>query len=250
MHNFIRGLSFIGFIGALVFAIIAYKKTNEVLNMQKREQQNKNLATQNQIKNFYGGLIQNSQNQNSQNKQVQSNDADDVANQSILLLTQLLQQGFQGYQGGNSSIQQMQQIQNITSSLIQQLSNDPQMVQDMNQIFTFMQQFGNLTSQTLGAGNSNVTSQKIAKQYKNEEANRFEYPKIKGYYIASCLHKERACGAPAAHAWCRTQKYEKAKKWEIETDIFQKGAVYIMGDKSLCLDSCDGFSMIQCLEKK
>lgn len=273
MYKFIRGLSFVGFIAALVFAIIAYKKTDEILNMKKQEERERNLIQQKQMRNFYGGLLQGNQNGQTQpnlasngingiTNGVQQDpiDDEDVINQSFMLLNQLMQQGVQGYQGGGNTMQQMQQIQNMTGALIQQLSNDPQMVQDMNQIFTFMQQFGNLTSQTLGGSGGGIITNtspqpmgkiiNIPQQYKKAEANRFEYPKIKGYYIASCLHKDRACGAPAAHAWCRTQRYEKAKKWEIETDMSQKGAVYIMGDKSICMDNCDGFSMIQCLEKK
>jgi hypothetical protein len=75
----------------------------------------------------------------------------------------------------------------------------------------------------------------------------FSNPTIKGYRLDWCLNWATQCGEPAANAWCRTQGYKHAVRWDISSDVGASSPTYVIGDRRVCNESfCDGFSMIEC----
>jgi hypothetical protein len=75
----------------------------------------------------------------------------------------------------------------------------------------------------------------------------FNYPMIKGYRLDWCRTWARDCGGGAAHAYCRSMGYSRARSWQMDPDIGLRSATYVIHGGQICNQRfCDGFRYIVC----
>lgn len=76
---------------------------------------------------------------------------------------------------------------------------------------------------------------------------RFEKPMHQGYRLDWCLTWGSNCGEPAASAWCKTKKFDRANCWKPALDIGGASHTKVLQTGQICdQPSCDGFSEIVC----
>ena len=78
-------------------------------------------------------------------------------------------------------------------------------------------------------------------------AKIFYNPMHQGYRLDWCLKWGEECGEPAAQAWCKQQRYDRAKEWKIKSDIGSSSPTKVMIGGRVCDQAyCDGFESIAC----
>jgi hypothetical protein len=78
---------------------------------------------------------------------------------------------------------------------------------------------------------------------------RFTNPMYQGYRLDFCLDWSSKCGEPAASAWCKMKKYDRANSWKQAPDIGAISPTKVLQTGQICNQAfCDGFSEIVCDE--
>lgn len=76
---------------------------------------------------------------------------------------------------------------------------------------------------------------------------RYTEPMYKGYRLDWCLDWAAQCGAPAADAWCRLKKLDRANSWKIAPNIGNTAHTKVFRSGQICdKPFCDGFAEIVC----
>jgi hypothetical protein len=71
-------------------------------------------------------------------------------------------------------------------------------------------------------------------------------PSLRGYHVDRCLYLAQQCDEPAATAWCRTQGYQRATRWQWRYAT----PTLTVGDGKVCEGGgCGGFSSITCTDQ-
>jgi hypothetical protein len=95
-----------------------------------------------------------------------------------------------------------------------------------------------------GDGRTQETT--IGKPRPVKQTRTFNAPTFDKYRVDWCLNGTQ-CGAPAAHAYCKLHRYDRATDFDKADNI---GLTRRIGDKKICNQkTCDGFSEIKCLKQ-
>ncbi len=78
------------------------------------------------------------------------------------------------------------------------------------------------------------------------ERRVFQHPTVGGEPLDWCLETGRACGEPAARAWCRARGYERERGFRIVL-ADAHSVTRTLGDRRRCTGRhCHGFEYIRC----
>jgi hypothetical protein len=78
----------------------------------------------------------------------------------------------------------------------------------------------------------------------DDKYRTFDKPMVVGNRLDWCLRWGEQCGKPAARAFCESQGYSRARRFERAEDV---GPTHVIGIRRHCADKgCDGFKSIQC----